>query len=144
MDLKDGNNEDIVPTYTKGSLWLKICGCSNTLTACLTRLITNHAPIGIYKLRFFLKEPYNCPCKKAEIETRQPLLFNCKRFKKSWNPKREPIFDILTFLEPQPRGIFLSRRYQIVYPLISSVTYNLSNQNTSYRYLSSLSFFFFI
>jgi len=96
MDLKDGDNEDILP---KGSSWLKICGCS---TACLTRLFTNHAPIGEYRLRFFPKEPCSCPCKKAETKTRQHLLFNCDRFKKSWNPKREPIFDILTFLELNP------------------------------------------
>jgi len=67
---------------------LKQCRCSNTLKARLTRLITNHVPIGEYRLRFFSNEPCSCPCKKAEIKMRQYLLFNCKRFKKAWNPKR--------------------------------------------------------
>ena len=82
-DLKDNNNENIVPTYTKGSLWLKICRCSNTLTAYLTRLITNHTPIGEYRLRFFSNELCSYPCKKAEIKMRQHLPFNSKSFKKS-------------------------------------------------------------
>jgi len=57
------------------------------------------------RLRFFPKEPCSCPCKKAEIETRQHLLFNWGRFRNSWNPKRKSIFDILTFLEFNP-GVF--------------------------------------
>jgi len=38
----DSNNKDILPTYTKDSSWLKIYRHSNTLTACLTRLVTNY------------------------------------------------------------------------------------------------------
>jgi len=130
MDLKDGDNEDILPMYTKGSSWLKICGCSNILTACLTRLITNHAPIGEYRLRFFPKEPCSCPCKKAEIKMRQHLLFNCNRFKKSWNPKREPILDILTFLELNP-GAFSFQDSVTPYKRLGKISdiLHLNNEN---------------
>jgi len=80
MNLKDNNNKDIL---SKDSSQLKICECSNMLTAYLARLITNHTLIGKYRLRFFPKEPYSCLYKKAEIKMRQHLLFNCNRFKKS-------------------------------------------------------------
>ena len=83
MDLNNNDNKDIIFTYTKDNSWLKICRCSNTLTVCLTRLITNYIPIDKYRLRFFSNEFYSYPCKKVEIEMRQYLLFNCKRFKKS-------------------------------------------------------------
>ena len=128
--MKDGDNENIVPACTKGSSQLKICGCPNTLMACLTRLITNHIPIGEYRLRLFPNEPLDCPCQKAEIETRQHSLFNCERFKKSWNPKRESIFDILTFLELNP-GAF-SFQDSITQFILLLLLYNQSSQSTCY------------
>jgi len=47
MNLKDNNNKDIL---SKDSSQLKICECSNILTAYLARLITNHTLIGKYRL----------------------------------------------------------------------------------------------
>jgi len=35
-----------------------------------TRAITNHAPIGEYRLRFFPNEEFRCPYEKYPIESR--------------------------------------------------------------------------
>ena len=48
LELVDDDLKDIEPSYTKDSLWLQLFGHSNTLCACATRAITNHALIGEY------------------------------------------------------------------------------------------------
>ena len=75
LELNNDNNEPICSIYSKGGAWLKHFGFSNSLCACITRLITNHAitnhaPIGEYRLRFFPNEPLTCPCGNFPIETR--------------------------------------------------------------------------
>jgi len=50
LDLNNDDNQLICPTYSKGGVWLKNFGLSNLICACITRLITNHAPIGKYQL----------------------------------------------------------------------------------------------
>jgi len=59
------------------------------------RMITNHTPIGEYRLRFFLKESIAYPCGNYSIEIRRHILFKCLRFTKCWNPRRESIMDII-------------------------------------------------
>ena len=62
LDLVDDDNNIIEPTYIKGGSWLKVFGYLNSLCACATRAITNHAPIGKFRLRFFSREEFKCPC----------------------------------------------------------------------------------
>ena len=50
LDLLDNDLNSIKPSYTKGGLWLQMFGHSNSLCACATRAITNHAPIGEFRL----------------------------------------------------------------------------------------------
>jgi len=69
-DLIDNNLEIIKPSYTKGGPWLQSFGHSNSLCARATRVITNHALIGEYCLRFFPKEDFKCLCRYYPIETR--------------------------------------------------------------------------
>jgi len=45
-----------------GRSWLKYFGHSNSLYARATRTIINYAPIGEYRLRFFLREEFKCLC----------------------------------------------------------------------------------
>ena len=99
LNLNDDNNQPIHPTYSKDSAWLKHFGLSNSMCAHVTRLITNHASIGEYRLRFFPKESSVCLCGNSPIETRTHILHECIWYKKSWNPKMESLKDILTFLE---------------------------------------------
>jgi len=61
LDLVDNNNNIIKLTYIKGGSWLKMFGYSNSLYACAIRVITNHAPIGKFRLRFFPRKQFKCP-----------------------------------------------------------------------------------
>ena len=49
-DLINDNLEIIKLSYTKGGSWLQSFGHSNSLYARATRAITNHMPIGEYRL----------------------------------------------------------------------------------------------
>ena len=62
LDLVNDDNNIIKPTYVKEGSWLKVFGHSNSLCTHATRAITNHAPIGKFKLRFFLREKFKYPC----------------------------------------------------------------------------------
>jgi len=50
LDLLDNELNVIKPSYTKGGPWLQSFGHSNSLCARTARAITNHAPIGEYRL----------------------------------------------------------------------------------------------
>jgi len=79
LDLVDNNNI-IELTYIKGGSWLKVFGHSNSLYACVTRAITNHVPTGEFRLRFFPREEFKCPCNQYSIKTRYHILYECGRF----------------------------------------------------------------
>ena len=80
MDLVNDDNNIIEPTYVKGGSWLKMFGYSNSLYAHATRAITNYAPIGEFRLRFFSREEFKCLCDQYSIETRYYILHDCGRF----------------------------------------------------------------
>ena len=58
LELLDDDLNVIEPSYTKGGPWLQLVGHSNSLCARASRAITNHAPIGEYRLCFFPKEVF--------------------------------------------------------------------------------------
>ena len=87
LDLVDSNFNIIELSYTKGGLWLQLFSHSNLLCACATRVITNHAPIDKYWLRFFPKEEFKCFCGNFPIESRRHILHDCMRFNRYWNPR---------------------------------------------------------
>ena len=121
LDLNDNDDKPIQPSYSKGGAWLKHFSLSNSLCTRVTRLITNHAPIGEYRIGFFPNEPSSCPCGQASLETRDHILHNCERYQQSWNPKRDSLKDILTFLDSNP-GAFCFQE-GITYLLSLSVLY---------------------
>jgi len=53
LDLLGDDLNPIKPSSSKGSLWLLQFGYSNSLCTRALRAITNYAPIGEYRLRFF-------------------------------------------------------------------------------------------
>ena len=55
LDLLGDDLNPIEPSSSKGSPWLLQSGHSNLLCARASRAITNHAPIGEYRLRLFFK-----------------------------------------------------------------------------------------
>jgi len=50
LDLLDDDSNDIEPYSANGGPWLQVFGHSNSLCARAARAITNHAPIGEYRL----------------------------------------------------------------------------------------------
>jgi len=70
LELLDEDLKPIELLSSKGGLWLKFFRHSNLLCARASRTIVNHAPIGKYRLRFFPKEEFKCPCGHYPIETR--------------------------------------------------------------------------
>jgi len=80
LDLLDDDYNIIEPFYAKGGPWLKAFRHSKSLYICILRAITNHAPIGEYRLRFFPREEFRCPCGLYPIKSRCYILYECKRF----------------------------------------------------------------
>ena len=114
LDLLDDNNNIIEPSYAKGGSWLKVFGYSNLLCVCTSWAITNHAPIGKYRLKFFSREEFKCPCRSYPIESRHHILHECDRFDRYWNPRRDLLGHVVMFLVANPsaftftENIFLS------------------------------------
>ena len=98
LELLDDDLNVIKPSYTKGGPWLQLVGHSNLLCARATRAITNHAPIGEYRLCFFPKEDFSCLCNEYPIESRRHILYDCKRFNRYWNPRRDTLKHFVMFL----------------------------------------------
>ena len=99
LELHNNNNNLIEPSYVKGGSWLKFFGHLNSLCARVTRAITNHAPIGEYRLRFFPQESFNCLCSSYPIKMRHHILHECRRYNECWNPRRDTISYFILFLE---------------------------------------------
>ena len=102
LDLVDDNNNIIEPTYVKGRLWLKVFGYSNSLCTHTTRAIINHAPIGEFRLIFFPREEFKCPCDQYPIKSRCHILYECGRFNRYWNPRRDLLSHFIMFLVFNP------------------------------------------
>ena len=98
LDLVDNNNNIIEPTYVKEGLWLKVFGHLNSLCVHATRAITNHAPIGKFRLRFFPRKEFKCLYDRYPIETRCYILYECCRFNGYWNPRRDSLSHLIMFL----------------------------------------------
>ena len=86
LDLLDDNDNIIKPSYIKEEAWLKFFGHFNSLCTKASRVITNHTPMGEYRLRFFPREKFQCPCGSYPIESRWHILYEYKRFNRYWNP----------------------------------------------------------
>lgn len=62
LNLLDSDSNPLTPSNIKSGLWLQHFGHSNLLCIRATRAIVNHAPISEYRLKFFPKENFLCPC----------------------------------------------------------------------------------
>ena len=111
LDLVDNNLKDIELSYTKGGLWLQIFGHSNSLYTHAMRAITNHAPIGEYRLRFFPNEEFKCPCRNYPIKLRRHILHECTRFNRYWNPRRDSLSHFVMFLIANPNAFTFIDNY---------------------------------
>jgi len=102
LDLADINNNTIELSYIKGGLWLQAFGFSNSLCTRATRAITNYALTGEYRLQFFPKKDFKCPCGLYPIETRRHILYECMRHNGYWNPRRDLLYYFVMFLSANP------------------------------------------
>ena len=102
LDLLDDDSCPVKPSFSKGSLWLSQFGHLNSLCSCVTRAITNHAPISEYQLRFFPKENFTCPCRLYSIKTRWHVLYEYWRFNNYWNLRRDSLSHFSLFLQFNP------------------------------------------
>ena len=102
LDLVNNDNNTIELLYIKGGSWFKYFGHSNSLYTRASRVITNHAPIGEYRLIFFSREEFSCSCGQYSIKTRCYILHEYKRFNKYWNLRRDSIGHFIMFLELNP------------------------------------------
>jgi len=104
LDLLDDDLNAIEPSYAKGGPWLQSFGHSNSLCAHTTRAITNHATIGEYRLQFFPSMDFSCPCNNYPIESRRHILYECSRFNRYWNPRRDMLKHFVMFLSANPNA----------------------------------------
>jgi len=87
LNLLNDNFNIIEPFYAKGGPWLQLFGHSNSLCVRAFRAITNHAPIGEYRLRFFSREEFKYLCGLYPIESHRHIFHDCRRFNSYWNLK---------------------------------------------------------
>jgi len=108
LDLVNDDNNFIEPMYAKDGLWLKSFGYSNSLCTWATRAITNHTPIDEYRLRFFPRKEFKCPCSQYPIESRHYILHECGRFNGYWNLRRDSLNHFVMFLVSNPSAFSFS------------------------------------
>ena len=63
-----------------------------------TRAIMNHALIGEYRLRFFLRKEFKCLYSIYPIESRCNIIHECSRFNGYWNLRRNSLSYFVMFL----------------------------------------------
>jgi hypothetical protein len=86
LTLYQRKDTPFIPTHVKSGLWMHKVGHSHSLTACLVCCTTSHAPIGVYRSRFFPKESTACRC-SFPMETVSHVLYQCPSHDRNQNPK---------------------------------------------------------
>jgi len=99
LNFIDGDNNPLEPSYLKGGPWLQNFSHSNSLCTRASKAITNHVPIGKYRLRFFPNKEFGYLCGQYPIESRCHILHKCKRYDKYWNLRRDSIGHFVMSLE---------------------------------------------
>ena len=134
---------------------LQAFGHSNSLCACATRAITNHAPIEEYYLRFFPNKDFKCPCGNYPIESRRHILYDCMRFNGYWNPRRDLLCHFVMFLITNPKAFaFIDNPHSVALNWIwndlyysfyfSLLIYSISCFSSFLTFLFSFFFCFFM
>jgi hypothetical protein len=99
LTLYQRKDTPFVPTHIKSGPWMRKTGHSHSLTACLVRCTTGHAPIRAYCSRFFPEESTACRC-SFPMETVSHVLYRCPSHKRESEPKEQLRYLwLLKFLE---------------------------------------------
>jgi len=102
LEFEDNNKRVIKPTYAKRGSWLPHIRISNSVCARFTRMMLGHASIGEYWQKFFPNTPIHCPCGEAEIETREHIFMQCRRYKAVLYPRDICISSFVEFIIGNP------------------------------------------
>jgi hypothetical protein len=99
LTLYQRKDTPFIPTHVKSGPWMRKAGHSHSLTACLVRCTTGHAPIGAYRSRFFPEESTACRC-GFPMETVSHVLYRCPSHVRELDPKEQLCYLwLLEFLE---------------------------------------------
>jgi Reverse transcriptase-like len=84
LDLEGSKkNSSLLPSTLKGGPWLRAMGTETSSFARLCRCVTNHAPLGAYRMRFNIAGPVACECLlDVPVQTRDHVLRICPRYKR--------------------------------------------------------------
>ena len=115
LNLVDNNYKDIKLSYIKDGPWLQAFRHSNSLCAHATRAITNHGLIGEYWLRLFPNKEFKYLCGNYPIESRRYILYECTRYNRYWNPRRDSFSHFVMFLIANPKAfMFIDNPHHII------------------------------
>jgi hypothetical protein len=78
----------LVPTHVNSGPWMRRTSHSHELTARLVRCITGHAPIGLFRSRFFPLESTACRC-GLPMETVPHVLYHCPLYEREEVPSEK-------------------------------------------------------
>jgi hypothetical protein len=95
LTLYQRKNTTFILTHVKSGLLMRKVGHSHTLTICLVRCTTRHAPIGVYHSRFFPEESTACSC-GFPMETVSHVLYQCPLKGRSWSNARKCVMKSLS------------------------------------------------
>jgi hypothetical protein len=88
LTLYQRKDTPLVLTHVKSGLWMHKVRHSHSLTACLVRCTTGHAPIGVYHSQFFPEESTTCSC-GFPMETVSHILYQCLSHKRESDLKEQ-------------------------------------------------------
>jgi hypothetical protein len=99
LTLYQRKDTPLIPTHVKSGPWMCKVGHSHSLTTCLVRCTTGHAPIGAFHSRFFPEESTACRC-GFPMETVSHVLYQCLSHDRESEPKEQLRYLwLLEFLE---------------------------------------------
>jgi hypothetical protein len=98
LTLYQRKDTPFIPTHVKSGPWMHKVGHSHSLNARLVCRTTRHAPIGVYRSRFFPEESTACRC-GFPMETVSHVLYWCLSHKQELEPKEQHYLWLLKFLE---------------------------------------------
>jgi hypothetical protein len=99
LTLYQRKDTPLIPTHVNSGPWMCKVGHSHSLTACLVRCTTGHAPIGVFQSIFFPEESTACRC-GFPMETMSHILYWCLSHEQELEPKEQLCYAwLLKFLE---------------------------------------------
>jgi len=65
-------------------------------------MMLGHAPIEEYQQRFFPNTPVQCPCREADVKTREHIFMQCRQYEASLCPRDICLSSFIEFITGNP------------------------------------------